>query len=269
LSDARVLAGRQKDRTMIKRKAFTLIELLVVVAIIAVLIALLLPSLQRAKEHANRAKCLSNLRQLASAMIMYNNENQGRFPGPGTAQGEDDWIYWEITVAPSIPVPRNPDEGKLIPYMGGHFIPDEYRCPSDIIENHKSGSWGPYLFSYTVNNWICWRQDTTDRKRRLQVTQIKHPTEKILFVDESSETVDDGCWNWSSYGVSDAQNMLSNRHDKRDEKAQADFATSVRNGRRGNVAFVDGHCDAIDRYEVFGNFKRKQEYCDPLYPSSQ
>src|SRR3954468_12138591 len=107
---------------MRKRRGFTLIELLVVVGIIAVLIALLLPALQRAREHANRTVCLGNLRQLAAAMIMYNNENKGKFPAAGTAQQIDDWIYWEITVAPNVPVPRNPDEGLLVPYMGGHFI---------------------------------------------------------------------------------------------------------------------------------------------------
>jgi prepilin-type N-terminal cleavage/methylation domain-containing protein len=65
---------------MKRSRAFTLVELLVVVAIIAVLIALLLPSLGRAREMAKRAVCASNLRQNAMACLMYAEDNKGWFP---------------------------------------------------------------------------------------------------------------------------------------------------------------------------------------------
>jgi prepilin-type N-terminal cleavage/methylation domain-containing protein len=85
----------EQDRTqgqplvsMEKRRGFTLIELLVVIAIIAILAAMLLPVLARAKESGRRISCLNNLKQLSLAALMYVNDSDGRYP---QRSGSDRW----------------------------------------------------------------------------------------------------------------------------------------------------------------------------------
>jgi prepilin-type N-terminal cleavage/methylation domain-containing protein/prepilin-type processing-associated H-X9-DG protein len=213
------------------RRGFTLVELLVVIGIIALLISILLPSLSKAREQGNRVKCLSNMRQLGMAMALYTGDNKGAVPRPasGTVLFED-WIYWQSG--------RDINDGRLVKYQGdsGTFNPELYRCPSDPEVQARN-----YKYSYTINDYIA-PHGTTLPCRKL--SSIRRASEVILFIDESSATVDDGCWAPQNYKT-DGQNLLSNRHDK-----GAETKTDP-NAGKGNALFVDGHADWIERSESF------------------
>ncbi|MEW4563728.1 DUF1559 domain-containing protein [Bremerella sp. JC770] len=116
------------------RRAFTLVELLVVIAIIGVLIALLLPAVQQAREAARRMQCSNNLKQIALAMHTYHDIH-GQFPMPGMTANH---LGWSVSILPQLEQSAIADQ---IDYTeGGHndtgrrkFGParvDAYQCPS-------------------------------------------------------------------------------------------------------------------------------------------
>jgi prepilin-type N-terminal cleavage/methylation domain-containing protein/prepilin-type processing-associated H-X9-DG protein len=237
---------------MRKRAGYTLVELLVVIGIIAVLISVLLPALSRAREAARQIKCLANLLQLGNAFAMYYNENRGAFPSCATAPFSADWwIYWFEG--------HDLRDSAIARYLSRPALPDFFRCPSDDLTGRPDDPGYPY--SYTVNWMICEPRDYSrpqagfaifqfdacpqaDPRQRpnLKVTQIRRPADIILIIDESSQTIDDGCWAPQHYAV-DGRNLLSNRHDRRSEN-RGDPNTG-----RGNVAFCDGHAEFVPRFE--------------------
>src|SRR5690349_17987877 len=122
---------------MNQRRAFTLVELLVVIGIIAVLIGVLLPALNKARENANRTACLSNMHQLTTGWMMYANENHGALvfsetsdfsvpPLPATP-GDVGQIGWVIDLPGSDNGESSVKAGNLWKYNPNANV---YRCPS-------------------------------------------------------------------------------------------------------------------------------------------
>jgi prepilin-type N-terminal cleavage/methylation domain-containing protein len=137
-----------------RRLGFTLIEVLVVVAIIALLVAILLPSLSRAKGMARMTQCQSNMKQLATAFATYATEYKGRLPGQNDTDA--DWLgHYNTTIAKRLGLAngRNPDDGTVYKYMGKNKL--AYVCPDDTWER-GAGYGGPQdsKYSYTTNTLV-------------------------------------------------------------------------------------------------------------------
>jgi prepilin-type N-terminal cleavage/methylation domain-containing protein/prepilin-type processing-associated H-X9-DG protein len=139
--------------------AFTLIELLVVIAIIAILAALLLPTLARAKAKATEVYCRNNCKELTIGVLLYCNDNRDVFPGcaAGPEYGFDasDWIYWRTNppatlsngVAATLPL------SPVIMEMGSQSNLNILRCPMDVDDPDRGvpNDGQVYPFSYQMN----------------------------------------------------------------------------------------------------------------------
>ena len=240
-------------------RGFTLVELLVVIGIIALLIAILLPALARARESANSVKCLSNVRQLGMAFQMYTNANGGAFPGSGLPAQPSGWIYWDA--------PRKIEESALAPYVNNFSSTDAMICPSDDVTNRPgAGGSGPYPFSYSFNRFF-----TTDNGWQgvTKIQQCRRSSEKVLLVEEDERTINDGRWEphlgnyFTDYPVGEkGVDLLAIRHDRKrripDVPNLGGWGWVPNPDRKGNAAFVDGHAESIDR-----NTAHAKEHFDP------
>jgi prepilin-type N-terminal cleavage/methylation domain-containing protein/prepilin-type processing-associated H-X9-DG protein len=193
-----------------EKKGFTLIELLVVIAIIALLLAILMPALGKAKTIAQEVLCKSNLHQYQIATEMYTNENGDRMPDPATslyskqkfdneterfcrwhnpeynleAKGEDTdgtpyegpyWPYLSATKANVCPV-----FSKLAPkYSQSHMEGNGGRSASDCI-----GGTFVANFSYSMNR-VFRINNTTSAKK----TAVRSPSETFLWAEENMWTL--------------------------------------------------------------------------------
>jgi prepilin-type N-terminal cleavage/methylation domain-containing protein/prepilin-type processing-associated H-X9-DG protein len=202
---------------MSHRRAFTLIELLVVIAIIALLLAILLPSLRRAREQGKAVMCRNNLKQISLALTLYAEDNEGKFPRNGGI-----WIV------------------KFMPYIGGQGDQDQdyremgvYNCP--MYPNKEQ------TLDYVINSW---KDGVEEYIGYSPVLDFRRPALKVFLADN-----EDGSWRPAikdqggltgrgAFDVWRAQHLPTGL-DRERRVARARHKDGC------NAAFMDGHSDWV------------------------
>lgn len=221
--------------------AFTLIELLVVIAIIAILAALLLPALARAKAKADRISCLGNLRQLGLCMQMYSDQNNDTFPAHRNQNLDSNDIntsltnWWGTTL---LAMAAMPSQSNL------------FHCPAlkgRRTDANVSWSWNfdPHFVGYGYNNYFLGLHPylaTTlvvggihfDSSPEFKRSAIRRPSNTLMLADSmpaSGDINSTACWSsdcwWPFASHSSHQGVETYRH-----------------GGVGNVVFCDAHAES-------------------------
>jgi prepilin-type N-terminal cleavage/methylation domain-containing protein/prepilin-type processing-associated H-X9-DG protein len=244
-------------RTKPNQYAFTLIELLVVIAIIAILAALLLPALAKAKEKANGIRCVSNMRQMMIATKLYTNDHNDYF-FPNTYNGADGWLrgWLDFNGANSDNWNKdtlmNPTRAVLSPYTRDIGI---YQCPSDwsAVDKPSDGRVRrvrSLSLSQAVGTWSDGKSPTQGvwldsagvpptnpggkwRTYAKESDAIRPgPSQIWVFIDEHPASINDG-----AFGL-----RMPDSPAGTSAQGWADFPAGFHNNA-GSFAFMDGHAE--------------------------
>ncbi|MGV3617357.1 MAG: prepilin-type N-terminal cleavage/methylation domain-containing protein [Fimbriimonas sp.] len=240
------------------KKAFTLIELLVVIAIIAILAAILFPVFAQAKAAAKASACLSNTKQLGLAVMQYNTDNDGTYPG-GWFVGL--WETEDLTVFPNgrykwtdaiYPYTKNIDistcPGQNIPDKRGLYVPrDRVRQMTGQDRTERYGSYGINAAYWGNGDRITSPISDNGQNTTMNETSVDDVAGTILLFDGNGSFQvswpDVGAQPTKIVNTGNEANLSwgdTRQYDRREG------AVVLRHNGRANVAFTDGHSKSVD-----------------------
>jgi prepilin-type N-terminal cleavage/methylation domain-containing protein/prepilin-type processing-associated H-X9-DG protein len=206
------------------RSGFTLIELLVVIAIIALLAALLLPALSRAKESARSSQCLSQMRQIGLAVRLYADGNNDEFPRSQHSAFAHGQLPWGRAIAPEL---GQKDQSWT------NLLSGLYHCPSDP----RKGAW-----SYGQNVYFELDPENDDYTGSPQtwrrVGSVPNPAATILHAENAS----------GGSGSIGADHIMAHFWTSLQDATDVEWH---RHRTRSNYSFVDGHAQAREFKTTF------------------